>query len=198
MRKEQTKPEVDLTGLVELASALTEYYGGGAGQGYKVDRRKNPDGSVELVIAPVSGDKRTFTITYGGQPDVQGFVPGTLKIDDNTNVPVRFHPKLGRNYMTEADAKKFAEFLGGGSAKTPEKPENETANSGNEPKAPAFQFFNPFQQPTLANLNPATGTTPTTATERTPSFWEKLSDSLVSSLPFLITVLLMSSNRSED
>ena len=116
MRKGQTKPDpnpkptgggptapapqIDLTGLVELAGALTEYFGGGAGQGYKVQKRKGADGSMELVIEPVSGDKRTFTITYAGKPDAQGFLSGTLKIDDNNTVPVRFHPGLGRNYMT--------------------------------------------------------------------------------------------------
>ena len=194
MRKDQP-PQIDLTGLVELASKLTEYYGGGAGQGYKVEKRKGADGSMELVISPVSGDKRTFTITYGGQPDAQGFMSGTLKIDDNNAVPVRFHSRLGKNYMTEEDAKKFAELLGGGTAKKPEETGEQKANNENGPNAPSFQFFSPFQQPELTNPNPATGNTPT---ERTPSFWDKLSDSLVNSLPFLITMLLMNSNRSED
>jgi hypothetical protein len=191
-------PQIDTAGLVELASKLTEYYGGGAGKGYRVERRKNPDGSMELVIAPVSGDKRTFTITYGGQPDERGFVSGTLKVDDNNTVPVRFHPKLGRNYMTEADAKKFAEFLatgGSGKGNGAGEPTGEKKEGGEGPQSPTFSLFNPFQQPELANPNPATGNTPT---ERTPGFWDKLSDSLVSSLPFLITMLLMSSNRSED
>jgi len=188
-------PQIDLTGLVELASKLTEYYGGGAGQGYKVQKRKGADGSMELVIEPVSGDKRTFTITYGGQPDAQGFMSGTLKIDDNNAVPVRFHPRLGRNYMTEEDAKKFAELLGGGTANAPQPTGGGNGDNGKGPNPPTFQFFSPFQQPELANPNPATGNTPT---ERTPSFWDKLSDSLVNSLPFLITMLLMNSNRSED
>jgi len=188
-------PQIDLTGLVELASKLTEYYGGGAGAGYKVRKNKNPDGSMELVIEPVSGNKRTFTITYAGQPNAQGFMSGTLKIDDNNAIPVRFHPRLGKNYMTEEDAKKFAEFLGGGSAKKPETTDEQKANGENRPNAPTFRFFSPFQQPELTNPNPATGNTPT---ERTPSFWDKLSDSLVNSLPFLITMLLMNSNRSED
>ena len=211
MRKGQTKPDpnpkptgggptapapqIDLTGLVELAGALTEYYGGGAGQGYKVQKRKGADGSMELVIEPVSGDKRTFTITYGGQPDAQGFMSGTLKIDDNNAIPVRFHTKLGRNYMTEEDAKKFAELLSGGTAKKPEETDEQKAKNGNGPNSPTFQFFSPFQQPELTSPNPAAGNTPT---ERTPSFWDKLSDSLVNSLPFLITMLLMNSNRSED
>jgi acetylornithine deacetylase/succinyl-diaminopimelate desuccinylase-like protein len=196
-------PKIDTTGLVELAGALTEYYGGGAGKGYKVQKRKGADGSMELVIEPVSGDKRTFTITYGGQPDAQGFVSGTLKIDDKNAVPVRFHPKLGKNFLNEADAKKFAEFLTTSSGNDTKKP-NGGGNGGggggggNEPNAPTFQFFNPFQQPELANPNPATGATPNTPTERTPGFWDKLSDSLVNSLPFLITMLLMNSNRSED
>ena len=194
MRKDQP-PQIDLTGLVELASKLTEYYGGGAGQGYKVQKRKGADGSMELVIEPVSGDKRTFTITYGGQPDAQGFMSGTLKIDDNNAIPVRFHPRLGKNYMTEEDAKKFAELLGGGTANAPQPTGGGDGGKGDEPKAPTFQFFSPFQQPELTNPNPATGSTPT---ERTPSFWDKLSDSLVNSLPFLITMLLMNSNRSED
>jgi len=188
-------PKIDTTGLVELAGALTEYFGGGAGAGYKVRKIKSPDGSMELVIEPVSGDKRTFTITYAGKPDAQGFMSGTLKIDDNNSVPVRFHPELGRNYMTEEDAKKFAELLGGGSAKKPETTDNQKANGENGPNAPTFRFFSPFQQPELANPNPAAGNAPT---ERTPSFWDKLSDSLVNSLPFLITMLLMNSNRSED
>jgi hypothetical protein len=221
MRKGQTKPDsnpnpaggeptapapqIDTTGLVELASKLSEYYGGGAGKGYKVEKRKGADGSMELVIAPVSGDKRTFVITYAGQPDAQGFVSGTLKIDDKTTVPVRFHPKLGKNFLSEADAKKFAEFLttssggsgsGGGSGGGVTAGGGETGGgSGNAPNPPSFQFFNPFQQPALANPNPATGNTPT---ERTPSFWEKLSDSLASSLPLLITLLLMNSNRYEE
>jgi hypothetical protein len=181
--------------LVELAGALTEYFGGGAGQGYKVQKRKGTDGSMELVIEPVSGDKRTFTITYGGQPDAQGFMSGTLKIDDNNAIPVRFHTKLGRNYMTEEDAKKFAELLSGGTAKKPEETDEQKAKNGNGPNSPTFQFFSPFQQPELTSPNPAAGNTPT---ERTPSFWDKLSDSLVNSLPFLITMLLMNSNRSED
>jgi len=188
-------PKIDTTGLVELAGALTEYFGGGAGAGYKVRKIKSPDGSKELVIEPVSGDKRTFTITYAGKPDAQGFMSGTLKIDDNNTVPVRFHPKMGKNYMTEEDAKKFAELLGGGSAKKPETTDNQKANGENGPNAPTFRFFSPFQQPELANPNPAAGNAPT---ERTPSFWDKLSDSLVNSLPFLITMLLMNSNRSED
>ena len=200
-------PQIDLTGLVELASKLTEYFGGGAGTGYTVRKNKNPDGSMELVIAPVSGDsnKRTFTITYAGKPDERGFMSGTLKIDDNNTVPVRFHPKLGRNYMTEEDAKKFAELLATGSGtgsdkgNDSKKPNGEGngggGGGGNAPNSPTFPFFNPFQQPELANPNPATGNTPT---ERTPSFWDKLSDSLVNSLPLLITMLLMNSNRSDD
>jgi hypothetical protein len=190
-------PQIDTTGLVELAGALTEYFGGGAGQGYGVQKRKGADGSMELVIEPVSGDKRTFTITYAGQPDAQGFISGTLKIDDNNAIPVRFHPRLGRNYMTEEDAKKFAELLSGGSKGNDANKPNGTGgnNDKDEPRAPTFSLFNPFQQPTLANPNPAAGNTPT---ERTPSFWDKLSDSLVNSLPFLITMLLMNSNRSED
>ena len=189
-------PQIDLTGLVELAGALTEYFGGGAGAGYQVRKNKNPDGSMELVIEPVSGDKRTFTITYAGKPDAQGFLSGTLKINDNNTVPVRFHPRLGRNYMTEEDAKKFAELLGGGGKKEePKKADDENGGGGNGPNSPTFQFFSPFQQPELVNPNPAAGNTPT---ERTPSFWDKLSDSLVNSLPFLITMLLMNSNRSED
>jgi len=190
-------PKIDTTGLVELAGALTEYFGGGAGAGYKVRKNKNPDGSMELVIEPVSGDKRTFAITYAGQPDAQGFMSGTLKIDDNNTVPVRFHPKLGKNYMTEEDAKKFAELLGGGSkGNDANKPDGTGDNNGkDEPRSPTFSLFNPFQQPELANPNPAAGNAPT---ERTPSFWDKLSDSLVNSLPFLITMLLMNSNRSED
>jgi len=187
--------KIDTTGLVELASKLTEYFGGGAGQGYKVQKRKGADGSMELVIEPVSGDKRTFTITYAGKPDAQGFLSGTLKIDDNNTVPVRFHPGLGRNYMTEEDAKKFAELLSGGTAKKPEETDEQKAKNGNGPNSPTFQFFSPFQQPELTSPNPAAGNTPT---ERTPSFWDKLSDSLVNSLPFLITMLLMNSNRSED
>ena len=197
-RKGQTAPapQIDTTGLVELAGALTEYFGGGAGQGYKVQKRKGADGSMELVIEPVSGDKRTFTITYAGKPDAQGFLSGTLKIDDNNTVPVRFHPRLGRNYMTEEDAKKFKELLGGGGKKEePKKADDENGGGGNGPNLPTFRFFSPFQQPELVNPNPAAGNTPT---ERTPSFWDKLSDSLVNSLPFLITMLLMNSNRSED
>jgi hypothetical protein len=195
-RKGQTAPapQIDLTGLVELAGALTEYFGGGAGAGYKVRKIKSPDGSKELVIEPVSGDKRTFTITYAGKPDERGFMSGTLKIDDNNTVPVRFHTRLGRNYMTEEDAKKFAELLGdGGKKEEPKKASNENGENG--PNSPSFSLFNPFQQPELANPNPAAGNTPT---ERTPSFWDKLSDSLVNSLPFLITMLLMNSKRSED
>jgi hypothetical protein len=190
-------PQIDTTGLVELAGALTEYFGGGAGAGYKVRKIKSPDGSMKLVIEPVSGDKRTFTITYAGQPDAQGFMSGTLKIDDNNSVPVRFHTRLGRNYMTEEDAKKFAELLGGGGkGNDANKPNGTGGNTDKEePRAPTFRFFSPFQQPELTNPNPATGNTPT---ERTPSFWDKLSDSLVNSLPFLITMLLMNSNRSED
>ena len=211
MRKGQTKPDpnpkptgggptapapqIDLTGLVELASKLTEYYGGGAGQGYKVQKRKGADGSMELVIEPVSGDKRTFTITYGGQPDAQGFMSGTLKIDDNNAIPVRFHPRLGKNYMTEEDAKKFAELLGGGTANASQPTGGGNGDNEKGSNSPTFRFFSPFQQPELTNPNPATGNTPT---ERTPSFWDKLSDSLVNSLPFLITMLLMNSNRSED
>ena len=194
MRKDQA-PNIDLTGLVELASKLTEYYGGGAGTGYRVDRRKGPDGNMELVIAPVSGDKRTFVVTYTGQPDAQGFVSGTLKIDESNAVPVRFHPRLGKNYLAETDAKKFSELLAAGSSESPEKPDNKKDNEKKEPNTATFQFFNPFQQPALVNPNPTTGNTPT---ERTPSFWEKLSDSLASSLPLLISLLLMSSNRSED
>ena len=198
-RKGQTAPapQIDTTGLVELAGALTEYFGGGAGAGYKVRKNKNPDGSMELVIEPVSGDKRTFTITYAGKPDAQGFLSGTLKINDNNTVPVRFHPRLGRNYMTEEDAKKFKELLGGGGKGDDSKKTNNTENGDNkdQQKASTFSLFNPLQQPTLANPNVATGNTPT---ERTPSFWDKLSDSLVNSLPFLITMLLMNSNRSED
>jgi len=198
-RKGQTAPapQIDLTGLVELAGALTEYFGGGAGQGYKVEKRKGAEGSMELVISPVSGDKRTFTITYAGKPDAQGFLSGTLKIDDNNTVPVRFHPRLGRNYMTEEDAKKFAELLGGGSKGNDDKKTNGNGNNNDKdkPRTPTFQFFSPFQQPELTSPNPAAGNTPT---ERTPSFWDKLSDSLVNSLPFLITMLLMNSNRSED
>ncbi len=192
-------PQIDLTGLVELASKLTEYYGGGAGQGYKVERRKNPDGSMELVIAPVSGDKRTFTITYSGQPDAQGFVQGTLKVDDKNSVAVRFHPRLGKNYLTEEDAKKLAEFLTVGTSNKEDTKQQDTSNNagvgGNEEKNNTFRFFDPFQQPELLNLNLPTNTN---ATERTPGFWEKLSDSLANSLPFLITVLLMRSNRSEE
>jgi hypothetical protein len=193
-------PKIDTTGLVELASKLTEYYGGGAGQGYRVEKRKNPDGTMELVIAPVSGDKRTFTITYAGQPDAQGFMSGTMKIDDNNAVPVRFHPRLGRNYMTEEDAKKFAELLAAGSGKGDgaNEPNGDKKEGGEEPRTTSFQFFNPFQQPALANPNPATGTTSNTPTERTPGFWDKLSDSLVNSLPFLIAMLLMNSKRSDD
>ena len=187
--------KIDTTGLVELASKLTEYFGGGVGAGYKVRKIKSPDGIMEFVIEPVSGDKRTFTITYGGQPDAQGFMSGTLKIDDNNAIPVRFHTKLGRNYMTEEDAKKFAELLSGGTAKKPEETDEQKAKNGNGPNSPTFQFFSPFQQPELTSPNPAAGNTPT---ERTPSFWDKLSDSLVNSLPFLITMLLMNSNRSED
>jgi len=199
MDKEK-KQQIDTTGLVELASKLTEYYGSGAGQGYKVQKRRNPDGSMELVIEPVSGDKRTFTITYAGKPDAQGFMSGTLKVDDNKAVPVRFHPRLGRNYMTEEDAKKFAELLAAGSGKGDgaNEPNGEKKKGGEEPRTTSFQFFNPFQQPALANPNPATGTTPNTPTERTPSFWEKLGDSFANSLPFLITMLLMNSNRSND
>ena len=191
-------PQIDTTGLVELASALTEYFGGGVGQGYKVEKRKGADGSMELVISPLSGDKRTFTITYAGKPDAQGFMSGTLKIDDNNSVPVRFHTRLGRNYMTEEDAKKFAELLGGsgkGNSSQPAGDGNGGGGGGNGPNPPTFRFFSPFQQPELTSPNPATGNTPT---ERTPSFWDKLSDSLVNSLPFLITMLLMNSNRSED
>jgi len=188
-------PQIDLAGLVELAGALTEYFGGGAGQGYKVQKRKGADGSMELVIEPVSGDKRTFTITYGGQPDAQGFMSGTLKIDDNNAIPVRFHPRLGKNYMTEEDAKKFAELLGGGTANASQPTGGGNGDNEKGSNSPTFRFFSPFQQPELTNPNPATGNTPT---ERTPSFWDKLSDSLVNSLPFLITMLLMNSNRSED
>jgi len=191
-------PQIDTAGLVELASKLTEYYGGGAGTGYRVERRRGPDGSMELVIAPVSGDKRTFVITYTGQPDAQGFVSGTLKIDENNAVPVRFHPRLGKNYLAETDAKKFSELLAAGSSESPEKPDDKKDNEKKEPNTATFQFFNPFQQPALVNPNPATGTTPNTVPERTPSFWEKLSDSLASSLPLLISLLLMSSNRSEE
>jgi len=190
-------PKIDTTGLVELASALTEYYGGGAGQGYTVRKSRGADGSMELVIAPVSGDKRTFTVTYAGQPDAQGFMSGTLKVDDTNAVPVRFHPKLGRNYMSEEDAKKFAEFLAGGIGKGdgPQPTGENKGDGGGGSRNATFSLFNPFQQPELANPNPPTGNTPT---ERMPSFWEKLSDSLVSSLPFLITMLLMNSNRSDD
>jgi len=192
-------PKIDTTGLVELAGALTEYFGGGVGAGYKVRKIKSPDGIMEFVIEPVSGDKRTFTITYAGKPDAQGFMSGTLKIDDNNAIPVRFHTKLGRNYMTEEDARKFAELLGSGGGKgnssKPAGDGNGGGGGGNEPNSPTFQFFSPFQQPELTSPNPAAGNTPT---ERMPSFWDKLSDSLVNSLPFLITMLLMNSNRSED
>jgi len=188
-------PQIDLTGLVELAGALTEYFGGGAGQGYKVEKRKGAEGSMEFVISPVSGDKRTFTITYAGKPDAQGFMSGTLKIDDNNAIPVRFHTKLGRNYMTEEDAKKFKELLGGGTANASQPTGGGNGDNEKGSNSPTFRFFSPFQQPELVNPNPAAGNTPT---ERAPSFWDKLSDSLVNSLPFLITMLLMNSNRSED
>jgi hypothetical protein len=194
------KPQIDTTGLVELASKLTEYYGDVFGKGYRVDKRTNPDGSMELVISPMSGDKRSFVISYAGQPDSQGFVSGTLKIDDDKTVAVRFHPKLGKNFMTEEDAKRFTEFLmgsGSGSGDSTKKQGN-TAGSNEESQAGTFKLFNPLQQPTLLNLNPATGTTSNTTSERMPGIWEKLGDAFVNSLPFLIALLMMRSNQSED
>jgi hypothetical protein len=191
--------QIDTTGSVELAKALTEYYGGGAGQGYKVEKRRNPDGSMELVIAPLSGNKRTFTITYSGQPDAQGFVSGTLKVDDQHSFNVRFHPKLGKNYMTEEDFKKFVEFLtASGQSEGSDSQKGDSDQNKGVPESTTFQFFNPFLQPTMPGANSATGTTSNAPTERTPGFWEKFSDSLANSLPFLITLLLMNSNRSED